>query len=85
MGQDKVKPVRGQVHIMSERCKGCGFCIQFCPHQVLAESDETNQKGYHFPYIAKPDACIACNLCEAICPDFAISVTVDEEKEAANV
>ena len=85
MGQDKVKSVRGQVHIMPERCKGCGFCIQFCPNQVLAESDETNQKGYHFPYVAKPDECIACNLCEAICPDFVISVTADKDKEAASV
>lgn len=85
LDQDKVKPIRGQVHVVLDRCKGCGFCIKYCPRQVLEESKELNQKGYHFPYAAKPEECAACGLCEMLCPDFAITVTEIEEKETARV
>ncbi len=85
LDQDKIKPACGQVNIFIEMCKGCGFCIRFCPRQVLEESAEMNQKGYHFPYVAKPDECAGCGLCEAICPDFAIRVSLREKKETADV
>ncbi|MFO8009792.1 MAG: ferredoxin family protein [Dehalococcoidia bacterium] len=86
LDHDKIKPVHGQVNIIPDRCKGCGFCIQFCPRHVLEESEEMNQRGYHFPYAARPDECAACGLCEALCPDFAISVTTEEaEKEKTGV
>ena len=79
LDNDKIKPVRGEIHLLAERCKGCGFCIKFCPRDVLAESEAVNNKGYHLVDVIKPDECVACGLCEAICPDFAISVTVEEE------
>ena len=82
---DKIRPAYGEVHVDIERCKGCGFCIQFCPRGVLEESDQMNRKGYHYPYAARPDECAACGLCEAICPDFAIKVTLKKEKETAGV
>ena len=31
-----------EVIIIPERCKGCGFCIEFCPTQVLHRSPEMN-------------------------------------------
>jgi 2-oxoglutarate ferredoxin oxidoreductase subunit delta len=68
----KPKKVRGVVIIDTELCKGCGFCIEFCPTDVLEFSDEFNSKGYHPPRIARPDACAACDLCGMYCPDFAI-------------
>lgn len=85
LDHDKVKPTRGEVHVIPDLCKGCGFCIQFCPRHVLEETDDMNQKGYHYPCAVNPDQCVACGLCEAICPDFAIRVTVHEEKEKAGV
>jgi len=85
LDQDKVKPIHGQVHVIPDRCKGCGFCIKYCPRQVLAESKDFNQKGYHFPYAAKPEECAACGLCEMLCPDFAINVTKIVEEETARV
>ena len=85
LDKDKVRPIKGRVEVLPERCKGCGFCIQYCPRHALEESTEMNQKGYHFPFAAKPDECTGCGLCEALCPDFAINAYVEEEKGAARV
>ena len=62
---------RAKIVIDRNRCKGCGYCVDFCPKGVLAMSQETNAKGYYLPEMVK-DECTDCGLCEAICPDFAI-------------
>lgn len=63
---------RGEVFIERDRCKGCGFCVEFCPTGVLAMGNEFNIKGYHPPAIVSPDKCTGCNQCGLYCPDFAI-------------
>jgi len=68
----KIKGPRGTVVIDAELCKGCGFCIEFCPPRILEFSDEFNSKGYHPPRAAKPEECTGCDLCGIYCPDFAI-------------
>jgi 2-oxoglutarate ferredoxin oxidoreductase subunit delta len=79
------RPVRGNVVIIRDRCKGCGFCIELCPRKVLEFSEEFNAKGYHPPVAARLDRCLDCNLCEIICPEFAIfSVRADSEEEEAS-
>ena len=82
----KKKKFRGEVYIDIERCKGCGFCVEFCPTHTLAQSHEINSKGYHPPKIADIDACTGCGLCGMYCPDFAIfgiriKLTDTEEKD----
>lgn len=67
-----MKVPRGEVRIVVDRCKGCGFCVEYCPRHVLALSDAFNRKGYHPPVAVAGDLCIDCGLCELICPDFAI-------------
>jgi len=66
------KQPRGVVTINAELCKGCGFCIEFCPNDVLEVSEAFNNKGYHPPHAVKPEACNGCGLCGLYCLDFAI-------------
>ncbi len=55
-------------------CKGCGICIEYCPKNVL---EFKNAKAV----VARVDDCIKCELCENMCPDFAITVDKLEEKK----
>lgn len=63
---------KGFVCILIERCKGCGFCVEFCPTDVLALSSALNSKGYHPPQVINAEKCSGCDLCGMYCPDFAI-------------
>lgn len=72
---DKHELVVGKVNIIEIRCKGCGYCIEFCPNGVLAESEDFNAKGYHYPFVKENSKCIDCVFCETICPEFAIYIT----------
>lgn len=76
-----LKPIIGKIIINNDRCKGCGFCVEYCPRDVLELSEEFNVKGYHPPFIKKADECCYCQLCETICPEFAIYVTVKKKEE----
>ena len=66
---------KGRVSIVVERCKACGFCVEFCPTHVLALSSAFNSKGYHPPHAVHPENCSGCDLCGMYCPDFAIYAT----------
>ena len=74
---------KGRVSIVVERCKACGFCVEFCPSHVLALSSAFNSKGYHPPHVVHPEKCSGCDLCGMYCPDFAICASkVDSPKKA---
>lgn len=80
LDSDQVTVPRGRVIVMDDRCKGCGFCVEYCPKDVLVLSDHFNRKGYHPPKAVTEEECINCHLCEMICPDFSIfSVAVDDD------
>lgn len=66
-----VEVIRGTVCILKDRCKGCGYCIEYCPRKNLEFSKEFNAKGYHPPAVKNED-CLNCHYCELLCPEFAI-------------
>ena len=80
---DRVEIPLGHVYILDDRCKGCAFCVEYCPRDVLAMSDEFNRKGYHPPVVVKSGECLNCNLCEMICPEFAIFTRQASPEETA--
>lgn len=48
-------------------CKGCEICVDVCPRDVLEMQD--------FVAVVKDlERCTFCQLCELLCPDFAIVV-----------
>ena len=75
---------KGSVQIVVERCKACGFCVEFCPTHVLALSSAFNAKGYHTPYMVHPEKCSGCDLCGMYCPDFAIYGFKEPARAEAN-
>ena len=64
----------GKIIIDKERCKGCGYCTEFCPRDALVMSQEINSKGYTLAAISDESKCLGCGLCEVICPEFAIQL-----------
>jgi NAD-dependent dihydropyrimidine dehydrogenase PreA subunit len=78
------KSPQGTINLIKDRCKSCEFCIEFCPQGILELSEEFNAKGYHSPRIKEDGKCIACRLCELICPEFAIHITEDEALTPTN-
>ena len=75
MDKGLVKSGQYQVILLKERCKGCNFCIEFCPQKALRQSTEINSHGYHLVCQDNNDKCSGCNICTMICPEFAIIVT----------
>ena len=65
----------GHIEIDKERCKGCGYCVEFCPREVLKISSELSPKGYSLAEVDDESKCLACGYCEAICPEFAIKLS----------
>lgn len=74
---------QGEVHVIPERCKECGLCINYCPTDVLAYTEEINGRGYRYPMVAegKEKSCVHCRFCDMICPELAIFTTEASEDE----
>jgi len=76
---DQVEKATAPAHVSidKERCKGCGFCVDFCPKEVIRMTSELSPKGYTLPTVENEDECLACGFCEAICPEFAMKVSTN--------
>ncbi len=51
-----------------EKCRGCGMCIEVCPHAVFGMEDGK-------AFIFDKDACMECGACMRNCPFSAIEVS----------
>ena len=63
-----------QVSFVEQRCKGCGYCVEFCPKKILVLSEEINDLGYHYATIQDEDKCNGCAICAMMCPDVIIEI-----------
>ena len=54
-----------------DKCKGCKICVNSCPTSCL-QWDEKKRKPVPTSLGEMSLACIACNNCEAVCPENAI-------------
>ena len=68
----------GKIIIDTERCKGCGLCVEVCPKSCIVISKQSNKNGY-FPAEVDNTGCTGCANCAIICPDAAIEVFADSD------
>ena len=64
---------KGAIDVDSQKCKGCGVCVENCPTKSIELSKLVNNKGYHYAEMVG-DACIGCSNCAIVCPDSVITV-----------
>lgn len=55
-------------------CKGCGYCIRFCPKHILELGSERNKRGHFYPMNIDTEACTSCAICAIVCPEGAIEI-----------
>ena len=59
-------------------CKGCMYCVEFCPVDALEASDEVSGRGFALPRMKEGTSemgdCMGCGFCTLICPDLALTV-----------
>ena len=47
-------------YIITDKCVGCGDCVNECPVEVITEQDGK--------YLVDPDSCVECGSCTEVCP-----------------
>ena len=65
---------KGEIVIHEELCKGCAFCVHFCPKKCVTMTKNIGPGGNLLPAFSEPDNCNACGICGFMCPDMAIDV-----------
>jgi 2-oxoglutarate ferredoxin oxidoreductase subunit delta len=65
------------IKLNKELCKGCGYCVEFCPRRVFMSSNASSQRGVTPPDIDDKARCTDCGLCVMLCPELAISIERD--------
>ncbi len=66
--------MKGKIVIDKEFCKGCQFCIAFCPKKAVQISAKRNTKGYAYAEYDKTKKCSGCATCALVCPEATIEV-----------
>ena len=59
----------------TDRCKGCGLCVNACPKKNIVLAREIiNKKGHNPATITDQSLCISCAFCAKMCPVCVITV-----------
>jgi len=66
--------MKGSIKIKRELCKGCTFCMTFCPKQCIVLSEKLNKKGCLVAEFHEDKGCTGCATCGLMCPEIAIEV-----------
>ena len=66
--------VKGFIRIDPERCKGCSWCMEYCPSHAIMLSNRLNLKGYFVADFEEEKGCTGCAVCAVMCPEVAIEV-----------
>ena len=61
-------------------CKGCDICLSVCAKKIFVSSKRRNNYGSNMPDVKNTGECVACRMCERLCPDGAINVEVEENE-----
>ncbi len=80
---EKIRLPKAEIHVITDLCKGCDFCIEFCPKKVLEKSNKLNKRGAYPPKVVDEDNCALCSFCTAICPEFAVFTIEKERREGS--
>jgi membrane-bound hydrogenase subunit mbhJ len=75
---------RGVPEVNSEKCTGCGACVEVCPAKAIEITDKGDERTVRFNHTK----CIFCATCEEVCPEAAIEMaarynTATENKDEA--
>jgi NAD-dependent dihydropyrimidine dehydrogenase PreA subunit len=55
------------VYVDADRCDSCGECVKICPVEVFEMP--------HKCYSVRPQNCLGCRTCMAVCKSEAIIIT----------
>lgn len=69
---------RKMLNINTKLCKGCSYCIKFCPKNILELGKERNDSGHFYPNVTEIEKCISCAMCATICPEGAIEIIKED-------
>lgn len=66
-----------KVKVLGQFCKGCGYCVHFCPKEALSFGKTRNGIGAFYP-VVDTEKCISCGICATVCPDAALELREEE-------
>lgn len=74
---------KGRIEINKELCKGCDYCVKFCPKSLIEKDLGQNKSGFYPVVFRDCDLnrkCNGCKICAIVCPEAAIEIFIIEEE-----